>query len=318
MAGSSSSQLRSHKGPSLVPLGHHTGKPPIPLHRPVTLIGSRSNARIHLTSSSVSKAHALVVKDGPTTYIRDLASRTHVYVNGEQVREHDLKDGELIKIGSFTFKFVAGRERPSQSRPTDLAPGSMRVSGVDYPVPIDQRVMLIGRRSSCDIHLLEESVSTAHAVLFDMNGERHIRDLGSRTGTFVNGVQVHQHQLNDGDKVRIGETTLTYAPGEAFGAVDADVDLSATGAGAGSMLGASAAGASAVPIADDDFIVDDADAKPAAAASEAEPDLIDLTSSVAPHVPTQARNRQVEDPRAASKGGSAELIPLPLDDSAIK
>src|SRR3954454_10574673 len=113
--------------------------------------------------------------------------------------------------------------------------------------------MLNGRRSSCHIHLLEASVSTAHAVLFDMNGERHIRDLGSRTGTFINGVQVHQHQLNDGDKIRIGETTLTYAPGEAFGAVDTGVDLGATGAGAGSMAGASAAGGSMVPIAADDI-----------------------------------------------------------------
>src|SRR5687768_9041000 len=110
MAGQSpaSDSLRkagASKGPALVPLGHHTGKPPIPLHRPVTVIGSRSNARIHLTSSSVSKAHALVVKNGPNVYIRDLASRTHVYVNGDKIREHILENGDLIKIGSFTFKF---------------------------------------------------------------------------------------------------------------------------------------------------------------------------------------------------------------------
>src|SRR4051812_13697846 len=96
--------------PALIPLGHHAGKPPIPLFRPVTVIGSRSNARIHLTSSSVSKAHALVVRDGPITYIRDLASRGHVYVNGEEKREHDLQEGDLIKIGSFTFKFKASAE----------------------------------------------------------------------------------------------------------------------------------------------------------------------------------------------------------------
>jgi pSer/pThr/pTyr-binding forkhead associated (FHA) protein len=231
MAGSSSVSARSYKGPALQPLGHHTGKPPIPLHRPVTLIGSRSNARIHLTSSSVSKAHALIVKDGPIAYIRDLASRTHVYVGGEEVRDHDLQDGDLIKIGKFTFKFTVGQERPAQAGPTHLPPGSLRVSGVDYPVPLDQRVILIGRRSSCDVHLLEDSVSTAHAVLFEMNGQRHIRDLGSRTGTFVNGVQVHQHQLNDGDKIRIGETILTYTPNEQFAAVDDSLQLSGTGAG---------------------------------------------------------------------------------------
>src|SRR5689334_18424572 len=141
MAGSSSASARSHKGPALIPLGHHTGKPPIPLHRPVTIIGSRSNARIHLTSSSVSKAHALIVKDGPVTYIRDLASRTHVYVGGDEIRDQNLEDGDLIKIGSFTFKFVAGRERPAQAEATNLPPATLQVSGVDYPVPIDQRVI---------------------------------------------------------------------------------------------------------------------------------------------------------------------------------
>jgi pSer/pThr/pTyr-binding forkhead associated (FHA) protein len=308
MAGSSSvsSRSSSYKGPSLIPLGHHTGKPPIPLHRPVTIIGSRSNARIHLTSSSVSKAHALVVKDGPVTYIRDLASRTHVYISGEKIREHDLEDGELIKIGSFTFKFVAGNERPAQATATHLPTGALRVSGVDYPVPIDQRVLLIGRRSTCDVHLLEDSVSTAHAVLFDMNGQRHIRDLGSRTGTFVNGVQVHQHQLNDGDKVRIGETTLTYSPGEALVTVEDELSLGGTGALTSSAAGASAAGASAagasrIPVVED-FVVDDAEAK-----QEAEQqDEVDLSPPAVPHVAARAGHDEQT---------IEELEPLPLDEA---
>jgi pSer/pThr/pTyr-binding forkhead associated (FHA) protein len=213
MAGDSPSKSDSRtKWPALVPLGHHTGKPPIPLHRPVTLIGSRSNARIHLTSSSVSKAHALVVKDGPVTYIRDLASRTHLFINGEQVKEHDLEDGDLLKIGTFTLKFARGHEEESREAPGRAPEARLDVSGADYPVPLDERVVLIGRRSSCDIHLLEASVSVAHAVLFQMNGAWHVRDLGSRTHTWVNGVAVHQHQLNPGDRIRIGETTLTYVP----------------------------------------------------------------------------------------------------------
>src|SRR3954447_19774986 len=114
MAGRSSVSKHAADAPALLPLGHHPGKPPIPPHRPVTIIGSRSNARIHLTSSSVSKAHALIVKDGPIAYIRDLSSRTHVYVGGEEVRERDLEDGDLIKIGKFTFKFTVGQERPAQ------------------------------------------------------------------------------------------------------------------------------------------------------------------------------------------------------------
>ena len=206
----SSKSAAALAGPALLPVGHHEGKPGVPLTRPVTVIGSRSTARIHLISSTVSKAHALLVKSNGGIYIRDLASRSHVYVNGEEVREADLSDGDLIKIGSFTFKYIAG---PIRSHGPGGAPPSAQldVTGGEFPIPVDQRVMLIGRRSSDDVVLVEESVSTAHAVIFEMDGERHVRDLGSRTGTFVNGVSTHQHKLTSGDVIRIGETDIKYA-----------------------------------------------------------------------------------------------------------
>src|SRR5262245_50385 len=95
-------------GPALVPKEQHQGKPAIRLLRPVYIIGSRSSARIHLISSSVSKAHAILVRSNGRTYIRDLASRSKVFINGREQREADLEDGDLIKIGSFTFQYIAG------------------------------------------------------------------------------------------------------------------------------------------------------------------------------------------------------------------
>ncbi len=264
----------SRHRPTLVPLGHHAGKPPIPLHRPVTLIGSRSNARIHLTSSSVSKAHALLVKDGSQIYIRDLASRTHVLINDVEVHEETLADGDLIKIGSFTFKYTAGRSTSPPSAGVQSA--SLQVIGADYPVPIDQRVLLIGRRSSSDIHLLEESVSTAHAVIFEMDGKHHVRDLGSRTGTYVNGVQVHQHSLNAGDSIRIGETTLTYAPGESTLIESEGVTSDESVDFAESETTSTATSTAAEPAFDDLHIEDDLAARPV------EDDSIDILPPTPP------------------------------------
>src|SRR5687768_970673 len=211
-SGSSGGAKGAAAGPALVPLGHHAGKPTIPISRPVTVIGSRSTARINLISSTVSKAHALLVKSNGGLYVRDLASRSRVYVNDAQVREADLVDGDEIKVGSFTFKYVAGplRGRAARDIEKSLSAAELDVTGGEFPIPIDQRVMLIGRRSSADIVLLEDSASTAHAVIFEMDGARYVRDLGSRTGTFVNGVSTHQHKLAPGDIIRIGETDIRY------------------------------------------------------------------------------------------------------------
>src|ERR1700710_36077 len=90
--------------PALVPEGSHAGKPAMPMGRVFTLVGARHRAHLHLLSRSVSKAHAIIVNDCGSIYIRDTASREHVYVNGKIVKEADLRHGDLIRIGSFTFQ----------------------------------------------------------------------------------------------------------------------------------------------------------------------------------------------------------------------
>src|SRR5947208_5285374 len=91
--------------PTLTPTGKFAGKPTLPISRSVTLIGSRKQARLQLISSTVSQNHALIVNADSGPYIRDLASREHVFVNGIQVREGPLADGDEIQIGRFTFRF---------------------------------------------------------------------------------------------------------------------------------------------------------------------------------------------------------------------
>src|ERR1041385_664266 len=85
--------------PALLPQGALAGKPPIPLARPATLVGSRQTAHLRLHSSQVSKAHALILSEGSRVHIRDLNSRTKVLVNGNAVIGADLKEGDQIKIG---------------------------------------------------------------------------------------------------------------------------------------------------------------------------------------------------------------------------
>src|SRR5688500_7050105 len=88
--------------PTLLPHGKHRGKPGMTLSRPFTLAGTRSRAHLHLVSSTVSKCHAAIVHDNGRVYVRDLCSRTHVYVNGRVIRDMELSDGDLVQLGSFT------------------------------------------------------------------------------------------------------------------------------------------------------------------------------------------------------------------------
>src|SRR3954470_6266377 len=149
--------------PTLTPTGHFDGKPTLPISRSVTLIGSRKQARLQLISSTVSQSHALIVNADNGPYIRDLASRMGIQVNGQQAREMPLHDGDEITIGRFTFRFNESPNAQAQGaktqKPAPAAPGRVRVEGVEYAIPIEGKSLLIGRRDTCDVHLLEESVS---------------------------------------------------------------------------------------------------------------------------------------------------------------
>src|SRR5438128_1492727 len=109
MAGKSPASQQSiasgKTAPTLTPSGKFAGKPEVPLSRTVTLIGSGAGARLQLISSTVSKSHALVVNSDNGVYIRDLASRTKVLVNGQEAREAILKSGDTLQIGKFEFRF---------------------------------------------------------------------------------------------------------------------------------------------------------------------------------------------------------------------
>src|SRR5215216_6188231 len=195
--------------PALLPMGALAGKPPIPIARPATLVGSRQTANLRLHSSQVSKAHALILSSDSKVYIRDLNSRTKLFVNGREVREADLREGDQVKIGRFTFRFTAGPKIQSSARRRTVAAGQLETEDGDS-VPLNQRVTVIGQRAGCDLVLPSASVSTTHAAVYDVNGRRYIMDLGSRSGTLVNNQKTLQVELKIGDVIDIGGTEVRY------------------------------------------------------------------------------------------------------------
>lgn len=193
--------------PSLVPAGPHAGNPPLPLKKLVALVGSHEKCHLRLMSSTVSKHHALIITTSVGVYIRDLASRTKVVVNGETVREGWLQENDQVRIGKFLFTFNTPVSRPQM--PTPAPQATLIVGGKSADRPIQGMVVLIGRQAGCDVKLRDDGVSSRHAVIFEAAGKRYIRDLNSRTGTYVNGNKIHLEEIKFGDEIRIGEEKLS-------------------------------------------------------------------------------------------------------------
>ena len=195
---------------ALIPLASHAGAPPILIKRPLTAIGSRKDAvRLHLESSTVSKVHCVIVLNDWGCYVHDMGSRTHTWVNGKQVVDADLNDGDTLQIGRFQFKYVAPAN--AGEKPPRHSDDTLDVSTLSDPLPLPKRVVQIGRRVGSDLQLDENKVSNIHAILFDCNGVRFVRDMGSRTGTWLDGKPVHQEPLYENAQIKVGSALLTYA-----------------------------------------------------------------------------------------------------------
>ncbi len=64
----------------------------------------------------------------------------------------------------------------------------------------------IGRAEDCHLRLQDDSVARHHCVVLLEDDFMAIRDMGSKSGTFVNGDRAAcEHPLQDGDRLRLGD-----------------------------------------------------------------------------------------------------------------
>ena len=84
--------------------------------------------------------------------------------------------------------------------------------GVSNDVLLDQPITGIGRGTGSQIDIGDVLVSRRHArIVLEEDGKYWIEDLESANHTFVNGTAITRQKLSHDDKIRVGETFLTFA-----------------------------------------------------------------------------------------------------------
>jgi len=158
-----------------------------------------------LEHASVSSVHAQFTLQGGGVHLTD-QSANGTFVNGIRVKSAELHDGDYITFGRYSGKSLIFR--------SGLEP-QLKMENID----LDRDNLIIGRDPGCDVVIAHPVVSKRHAQIIKQNGKSLIVDLGSVNGTFVNGIRVKRHELQDMDRVVIGPSelhfrggTLTHAP----------------------------------------------------------------------------------------------------------
>jgi diguanylate cyclase (GGDEF)-like protein len=73
---------------------------------------------------------------------------------------------------------------------------------------------VFGRTGDCDVVVPHDNVSRRHALIRRVapgSQEYEVVDLNSTNGTFLNGEAVQRARLSEGDKIKIGASTLKFA-----------------------------------------------------------------------------------------------------------
>ena len=99
---------------------------------------------------------------------------------------------------------------PSQPAAQSRTRLLLATPGNTHVFPLESTQVTIGRGLNNDIILEDTRVSRHHAQLRYRARRFWITDLGSTNGTFVNGEQVEERALRDGDLISLGGLELTY------------------------------------------------------------------------------------------------------------
>jgi chromosome segregation ATPase len=82
-----------------------------PLFKDRLTMGRTQQNDIQLKAEHISRRHAVVVIEGDVTRVIDWGSKNGVYVNSKRIKEHFLKNGDMVGVGTAEFRY---EERPKR------------------------------------------------------------------------------------------------------------------------------------------------------------------------------------------------------------
>jgi pSer/pThr/pTyr-binding forkhead associated (FHA) protein len=84
---------------------------PFPLRLRTMLIGRRAKCELRLDDADVSNVHAIIYRCDGRRYIRDLNSTNGTFLNSQRIRETEIRDGDVVRVGETVFRYRRAEAR---------------------------------------------------------------------------------------------------------------------------------------------------------------------------------------------------------------
>jgi hypothetical protein len=154
--------------------------------------------------------HRFTASLGLAEVMRHLGAQDLVDEVNARLRRASRLGGNQVISWEEDLCVVLRRRPPVRPRPS---PCLVVLHGTEFGrrYELAGRTLTIGRSATNDIRIADGSVSRTHATITVDDVGVKLCDNGSRNGTHVNGVEVHESVLEYGDVIHIGQTIFALA-----------------------------------------------------------------------------------------------------------
>ncbi len=143
--------------------------------------------------------------DNFTEFVGEFAEQLSAY-------EEIVSALSLIIIDVFALVIICfcSKEKKSVQKQWGKAARHMVLTDAEqnFIFTLNSKEVLLGRHISVDLRFPDMAVSRYHALLSLDDGVWTIRDLDSKSGTYVNGRKISEVRLRPNDEIRIGKKNL--------------------------------------------------------------------------------------------------------------
>ncbi len=172
----------------------------------IVLIGRGADNDLVLRQPSVSIRHARIIVGPDGMWIEDLGSRNGTFVGTppKKVDREPITLDDPLTFGDAALPDNALRDFLARTKPRPPHDGSIHLD--------DAALVTFGRAASASVPLDRPLVSALHASVTVDRGRVIVRDLGSMTGTFVDGRRIDRPvEIVPGALVQVGDQRYRLA-----------------------------------------------------------------------------------------------------------
>ena len=189
-------------------------------------LGRAPESGVKLNDVGVSREHAAIQLKNGKYVLCDVGSTGGTLVNGKLLSGLPLKEGGSITVGASQLVFTTVQGTANAGSGDSDATLIMRkeslgvllvrtgpAAGTSINVGLND--VAIGRDPGTSGAKIDDpEISRRHALIRRTGKGYSVFDLGSTSGTVVDGVKVSGHELQNGDLVTLGETELQFVRAE--------------------------------------------------------------------------------------------------------